>query len=70
MNEVGHHLLSMAFWMVVVGILGVFVFPHEAWVFLGLFGAVLMVALFVWWVLHFSLSGWLADVIRRSRRPR
>ncbi len=68
MDELLGHLLRFGFWAVVCGVLGVFVLPHPFWVFLGIFGAALVVVLFVWWAFHFRLDDWLADVIRRSRR--
>lgn len=68
MRSVGRHLVDLSIWAVVCGVLGLFVFPHEAWVFLGLGGAALFIVLFAVWALTWSFDDWLADVIRRSRR--
>ncbi len=61
-------LWNLSIWMVVAGVLGLFVWPSTFWVWLGAAGALLFCVVFAIALARFSPSDWLADVIRRSRR--
>jgi|GEM_PF-6604648 len=68
MDAINSQLWRMAVWMVVTGVLGVFIWPNPIWVFLGLAGAVLFVVMLIAAIIGFSPAEYLARIIRKARQ--
>jgi len=69
MNELNTQLWKLSLWTMVTAVAGLFVWPGPLWVFFGMAGGLLFVVMLIAAAIGFSPADYLADIIRRARKP-